>query len=472
MASKVIGTVRADPVKSFFVHMLTRDIQLQDAILDLLDNCIDGVQRSATKAALRKAQPYEGYWARITLNDKEFRIEDNCGGIPWAMKEYAFRLGRLKNDLDQGRMMIGTYGIGMKRAIFKLGNDCRIETHAKDQSYSIVFSPEWMSDESNWDVQATELRPSDRKGTSIVVESLREPVRKQFSSGVFMNDFRETLSTYYAFIMSKGFQVFLNAELIEPKSLRLLYAKGSDKALKTHRIEPFIYQAYHDGVEVFLAVGFTRLIPSSAEADEGKENYKERYSSADAGWTIVCNDRTVLYCDKTHITGWGVSGVPRYHSQFVAISGIAIFTAEDPQLLPTTTTKRGVDSDSELYQLVKDKMMEGMKLFTSYTNKWKSAELVEKSRNQFRKTSSASVKEIRARSSKVKMTRTRGLNEGKQHKPLLPRPRADRREERISFVKPSVEVRRVSKYLFDRADEKPSHVGEKCFDLLHEEAQG
>lgn len=35
--------VDAAPVKSFFVEMLTRDIALDDAILDLLDNCVDGI---------------------------------------------------------------------------------------------------------------------------------------------------------------------------------------------------------------------------------------------------------------------------------------------------------------------------------------------------------------------------------------------------------------------------------------------
>ena len=39
-------SVDAAPVKSFFVYMLTRDIRLEDAILDLLDNCVDGILRS------------------------------------------------------------------------------------------------------------------------------------------------------------------------------------------------------------------------------------------------------------------------------------------------------------------------------------------------------------------------------------------------------------------------------------------
>ncbi len=46
--------VNASPVKSFFVYMLTRDIKLEEAILDLLDNCVDGILRSGGRTqALR-----------------------------------------------------------------------------------------------------------------------------------------------------------------------------------------------------------------------------------------------------------------------------------------------------------------------------------------------------------------------------------------------------------------------------------
>ena len=40
-----MATVDASPTKEFFIKMLTRDIALEDAILDLLDNCLDGIVR-------------------------------------------------------------------------------------------------------------------------------------------------------------------------------------------------------------------------------------------------------------------------------------------------------------------------------------------------------------------------------------------------------------------------------------------
>lgn len=83
--------VDASPVKSFFVHMLTRDIRLEEAILDLLDNCVDGILRS--QHATNTDRPYEGFRAEIDFKKDSFSISDNCGGIPWSVHDYAFSSG-------------------------------------------------------------------------------------------------------------------------------------------------------------------------------------------------------------------------------------------------------------------------------------------------------------------------------------------------------------------------------------------
>lgn len=37
--------IEGHPTKSFFIEMITRDISIEDAIMDLIDNSIDGVIR-------------------------------------------------------------------------------------------------------------------------------------------------------------------------------------------------------------------------------------------------------------------------------------------------------------------------------------------------------------------------------------------------------------------------------------------
>lgn len=42
MATNII---EGNPTKKFFIEMITRDISIEDAIIDLLDNSIDGANR-------------------------------------------------------------------------------------------------------------------------------------------------------------------------------------------------------------------------------------------------------------------------------------------------------------------------------------------------------------------------------------------------------------------------------------------
>ena len=468
MSNKLLGKVSVHPVKSFFVHMLTRDISLQDAILDLLDNSVDGIQRSASNKVLEKKKPYDGYWAKLLLSEDGFSIEDNCGGIPWENHEYAFRLGRANEDIIKGRRTVGTYGIGMKRAIFKIGSECIISTHSKDQSYRVEFSEKWLTDENLWDIDALEIPESKIFGTKIEVSVVNDAVKVEFASDVFLNSFRDAIATHYAYIIQKGFKVAVNGREVKPNSVGLLFQNINQK--KGDDIRPFIYEATHDGVDVFLAVGLTAPPPSKDEADQSLENYQEKYSSAEAGWTVICNDRTVLYCDKTAVTGWGVSGVPQFHTQFIAISGIAVFTSDHPDRLPTTTTKRGINASSSLYMHVRDKMIEGMKLFTQYTNLWKTKELVTESRSRLKDVATVELERLREYASGLSFATTRGAVKGKQYKPDLPRPVVTKTAAKISFTRPLKEIKKVSLYLFETANKEPREVGEKCFEQILEEA--
>ena len=102
-AKEEIKSVEAKPEKNFFVNMLTRDIELKDAVLDLLDNCVDGALRTLAEKD-KSSDSLKGFWAKITLSKTKFIIEDNCGGIPWEIaKEYAFKMGKpLSSEKPEG----------------------------------------------------------------------------------------------------------------------------------------------------------------------------------------------------------------------------------------------------------------------------------------------------------------------------------------------------------------------------------
>src|SRR5262245_51610287 len=101
-------TIDVMPTKELFIDMLTRDIALIPAIIDLVDNSSDGAKR------LRENGSFKGLWARVEISPEEFRIIDNCGGMTIEVAEkYAFRFGR-PPGAPFVKHSVGQFGVGMK----------------------------------------------------------------------------------------------------------------------------------------------------------------------------------------------------------------------------------------------------------------------------------------------------------------------------------------------------------------------
>jgi hypothetical protein len=147
------------------------------------------------------------------------------------------------------------------------------------------------------------------------------------------------------------------------------------------------------------------------------------------------------------------------------------FKADDASKLPTTTTKRGIDASSRLYLQIKNRMREGMRIFTDYTNKWKGR--ADESKKHIEAGKPLSFEEIKIKAASLPFAPTKtAIPKGEQYRPVLPLPkRLDSRKRRISFVKDVSEVKEVAEYLFKDENTDASVVGEKCFDLIHREAK-
>ena len=66
----------ANPTKEFFVTMITRDITLEDCILDLIDNSVDGAWRGAGSRPIGLAEEADlsKYSISINISPESFRI--------------------------------------------------------------------------------------------------------------------------------------------------------------------------------------------------------------------------------------------------------------------------------------------------------------------------------------------------------------------------------------------------------------
>ena len=137
--------IHADATKDFFVNMITRDISLRDCIFDLLDNSIDGARRLTGGH-----YDFSGRSISLAFDSKKFVIEDNCGGIKLSDAiDYAFHFGRKPQSPSDVKGGIGLYGIGMKRAIFKIGRICTVFSEADDATFTVWINVDaWKESES------------------------------------------------------------------------------------------------------------------------------------------------------------------------------------------------------------------------------------------------------------------------------------------------------------------------------------
>jgi hypothetical protein len=148
------------------------------------------------------------------------------------------------------------------------------------------------------------------------------------------------------------------------------------------------------------------------------------------------------------------------------------FRSKDSFALPLNTTKRGLDTSSEVYLYVLDYMREGMKLFTNFTNKWKTHE--DETGLAFSKLEKMKFSEIvtSVDASQWKQVRRGGTEVvAKRFIPDLPKPVVKESLRKISFSRPLEHIDLVSQHLNLEADTKPSDVGAHCFDLFFEETQ-
>ena len=460
MNSSTNDVATATPTKQFFVSMLTRDINLADAILDLVDNCLDGALRLASGREV----DYSRHHVSIELTGELFTIKDNCGGIPREVaRNYAFKMGREPDDeRDSETETIGMYGVGMKRAIFKMGRDAKVKTRCAEDGFEVAITSKWL-DNKDWEplqiVDTVDTERLEEPGTIISVGSLHPGVAKQFGNDKFLNNLCSSIAEHFTTFLQRGFEITVNGSRVGPIHVELLVSEDPDGPA------PYVFREKIDDVVASIAVGLNTGRGLSTD-EEDTPDFEGDRSAATAGWTVFCNDRAVIVGDKSRLTGWG-DGIPLYHYQFSIITGIVEFRSKHPEKLPVTTTKRALDTSSDVWNQARTKMREGLRVWISYTNNWKNHPRSDHAQ-YWDQTKPRPLDEIlqlvAARPGAEKANGSIEYNPQKHR--VIPRPETQRpSSRRIVFSRPIEEIRTVSRALFDSDDEKPSVIGDKCFQL-------
>lgn len=348
-------TISAEPTKSFFVEMLVRDIPLEQAILDLVDNCVDGAKRLAAQDS---PVPFETRKVEIEFNADRFWIWDNCGGFGIeTARDYAFRFGRPAGAKATPHS-IGQFGVGMKRALFKFGKNFLVRSATATEEWAVeVDVPKWEGD-AGWnfpwaDFGNRESISTATPGTEILVTNLRPEVAAKFATSNFYNAIIGLIQSKHRQFIAEGLEIRVNKKRIDATNLLLLL----NDDLKPGVEFMTFFEDTPPEVAVKIIVGVGGSLPR------------------EAGWYVICNGRVVLEADRRSVTGWGLMEeaasrivMPSFHNQFARFRGIVSFDCADSSRVPWNTTKTDVDQDSFVWRLTFERMMEMMRPVIDFLN--------------------------------------------------------------------------------------------------------
>jgi len=346
--------IDAEPTKSFFVDMLTRDIPLEQAILDLVDNSVDG----AKSLKITGQRPFEGKTVEIRFDRTHFKILDNCGGFSKeAAIKYAFKFGR-SLDYERTPHSIGQFGVGMKRALFKFGEHFVVRTATVEEEWEVnVDVRSWIKQTGwhfQWGVfQKDENISIDNPGVEIVVTALRPEVALRFATKQFENSIIALIKSKHRQFIAQGLSISVNGQFISATDL---YLQITEDSRFTPGVDLYTIQTADEAdVKVKIIVGLGQSLPRQA------------------GWYIICNGRIVLEADRRAETGWGLVEessvvIPNFHNQFARFRGIVFIDSEDSARVPWNTTKTDIDQDNPVWQNVFSKMKTMMRPVIDFLN--------------------------------------------------------------------------------------------------------
>ncbi|GAI13080.1 unnamed protein product, partial [marine sediment metagenome] len=162
--------------------------------------------------------------------------------------EHVFRFGMPAET--KGRT-IGVYGIGLKRAIFKLGENILIESDDGEEFFSVRIDKNWLADEENWELDfECQEKSKGSPLTRITVTEIFPNIAEEIGSITFENKLRDGIKDTYSIFMEDRVTIEVNDKPVERYDFAFLFDVEKNFA-------PFHKKYIFDDIEVEIYAGYT-----------------------------------------------------------------------------------------------------------------------------------------------------------------------------------------------------------------------
>lgn len=306
--------VDAGPTRNFIINTITKDIRVQAAIFDLIDNSINAAEVLANPKRLQQ------YYVSLTIGSTKFEITDNCGGISEdKVLGDALKIG---SSLEYK----GGHGVGLKRAFLKFGKTIEIISNRSDYSCKAEIDVEQWGKKNDWyiDIEKEIYNESMPQGLTITVTNLYDDIISEcFSKSKFLYELAEEIGVRYRYKLQTGFQIIVNGQTVKP-----ILVDGNKIAESPYRVI--------NGMT-------TKIILYNNEKTDKN------------GWDIIVNGRVTLQRDKSEKTSW--KRIKKNEGcSYASFVGEVLVEGDNIKKLPIYSTKDDIDVNSKAYQDILDYM--------------------------------------------------------------------------------------------------------------------
>ncbi|MHA0873813.1 ATP-binding protein [Enterobacter pasteurii] len=336
---------------NFLADTLTTDIELTDALFDLIDNSIDAARNEIVQGTFAKDEyglpsSYKGYKIKLRFGDSCIIVEDNCIGIQEEVLENrAFFTGKRSNH----EFGIGHYGLGLKRALLKAGTAYAMITDNGKNLYKSKFNLNSFATSDDNQLTAKKYPSSQRKRTIFIVTDLHSQVVTQIKDVEWMANTISELSIRYSNFIRKGLEITL--------------VKSQKEKGDTFTITPSVPRLRQDGLmkvikgelDAFTVKCDFRVGIHEDYTFPGEKAYDAKINkklTKSYGIYYIFNDRVIVASSKETKHGF----IPHWHSEYGGFICLAHVTGKDPKDLPWNTAKTEVKVNSPLFLQIRKRI--------------------------------------------------------------------------------------------------------------------
>lgn len=299
------------PSKEYFINLLTKDVDVDDAICELINNAINRYNLQSEGLQLTE------YWISIKIINNLIQVWDNCG----AVEDVELFKEKLKfNETKEN------YDDSLIKALLKCGDSIELELNNNAESYIIKINSQTSID--SWEITDQQSFSSDKpKGMRVVIKNIYKEVKSRLETATFMSRLSNKIASKYRYLLDDNIKIKImyksaDAKFIEPKFIEKAdLIKSESKLIEELEVKVKLYKCYQD-----------------------KNN----------GWDIFVNDICRLERDKSNITNWSKLRIDGH--SFLRFRGEVFIYCKKPSSIVINSIRNILDSNTEIFNLIKEFM--------------------------------------------------------------------------------------------------------------------